>query len=340
MSFINRSTSAVPARQLPHRTIPASFFAIPLGLVALGLAWQMAESIWSEPKWVSDTLIWFGSTLWIFLLITYLGKWLLRRADALAELEHPIQSCYIGLAGVVSLLASIGFLTTHRTLSLGCFYFGIAWTLMFAIYQTGRFWTGDSKPETLTPILYLPMVAGAFVSATACAAMGYVDWGKLAFGGALFTWFALESVILFRLYTARPVLPSLRPTMGLQFAAPAVGAVAYLSVGGGMPDIFAYALIGYALLQALMLIRLIPWLVQAGLTPAWWSFSFGAASLPTAAMKLAAHPDAGAIAALAPYIFIAGNIVVAAIATVTIMWAFSSAPQTPSAVQSVDQECT
>jgi len=78
----------------------------------------------------------------------------------------------------------------------------------------------------------------------------------------------------------------------IQFAAPAVGAVAYLSVGGGAPDIFAYALIGYALLQALILIRLLPWLGQAALSPAWWSFSFGAASLPTAAMKLVAHRDA------------------------------------------------
>jgi tellurite resistance protein len=335
MNFINRSTSVVPEPQPPHRTIPASFFAIPLGLIALGLAWQAAESLWSEPKWVADTLIWFGATLWVFLLISYLAKWLLRRADAMAELEHPIQSCYVGLAGVVALLASIGFSTTHRILSLGCFCFGVAWTLIFAIYQTGRFWMGDSKPETLTPILYLPMVAGAFVSATACAALGYIDWGKLVFGGGLFTLFALESVILLRLYTARPLLPALRPAMGLQFAAPAVGAVAYLSVGGGTPDIFAYALIGYALLQALILIRLLPWLVQAGLTPAWWSFSFGAASLPTAAMRLAAHRDTGAIAALAPYLFIAGNIVIAAIAAVTIKWAFSSARQAPSAVQSV-----
>ena len=179
MSFINRSTSASPARLLQYRAIPATFFAIPLGLVALGLAWQTAESIWSEPKWIADTLIWFGATLWFFLLMSYLGKWLLRRADAMAELEHPIQSCNIGLAGVVALLASIGFSTTHRALSLGCYCFGIAWTLMFAIYQTGRFWMGDCKPEILTPILYLPTVAGAFVSASASAAMGYVDWGNL-----------------------------------------------------------------------------------------------------------------------------------------------------------------
>jgi tellurite resistance protein len=288
------------------------------------------------PNWVPDALIWSGAILWVFLVTAYLAKWLVRRAEAKAELEHPIQSCFIGLAGIVSLLVSICFSTTHRALSLACFCFGIAWTLTFAIYQTGKLWMGASKTESLTPILYLPMVAGAFVSASACAAMGYVDWGKLAFGGGLFTWFAIESVILYRLYTATPILPALRPAMGLQFAAPAVGAVAYLSVGGGAPDIFAYALIGYALLQALILIRLIPWLVKAGLTPAWWSFSFGAASLPTAAMKLLAHRDAGAIAALAPHLFIAGNIVVASIATVTIKWALSRTPQQSSAPQSIN----
>jgi tellurite resistance protein len=76
-------------------------------------------------------------------------------------------------------------------------------------------------------------------------------------------------------------------------------------------------------------------LVHANLTPTWWSFSFGAASLPTAAMKLVSHQAAGAIATLAPYLFVAGNIVIAAIAVVTIKWAFSRAPP-PSALVSAD----
>jgi tellurite resistance protein len=330
MSLVDKSAAAIPAHQSAYNSVPASLFAIPLGLVALGLAWQTASSIWSVPNWVSDALIWTGTTLWAFLLIAYLAKWLLRRADAKAELQHPVQSCFIGLAGVVSLLASTGLSTEQRALSQGLFGFGTAWTLVFAIYQTGRLWMGDRKPETDTPILYLPIVAGAFVTASASAAMGYVDWGKLAFGAGLFTWFAVESVILHRLYTAAPLLPELRPTLGVQLAPPAVGAVAYLSVGSGAPDIFAYALVGYALLQALLFIRLIPWLLESDLTPAWWSFSFGAAALPTAAMKLVAHGDVGAITALAPYLFAAGNLVIAVIAAVTIKWAVRNARHAPS----------
>jgi tellurite resistance protein len=307
-------------REPANDLIPASFFSIPLGLLALGITWQTAASLWTAPRWISVALIWIGTGLWIFLFIAYLGKWLIRRGDAIAELQHPVQSCFIGLAGVVSLLVSIGLIATYRPVAIGFFCFGVVWSLAFAIYQTGRLWMGVGKPETFTPILYLPIVASAFVTASACAAMGYLDWGKLAFGGALFTWFAIESVILHRLYNAPPVLPALRPAMGVQLAPPAVGAVAYLSVGGGAPDMFTYALIGYALLQALVLLRLLPWLLKGELSPAWWSFSFAAASLPNAAMKVAAHDHGGAIATLAPYLFVAGNLVVATIAAGTIRW--------------------
>jgi tellurite resistance protein len=315
--------------------IPASFFGIPLGLVALGVAWQTAGSIWAVPIWISGTLIWSGAALWIFLFVAYLGKWLWHAADAKAELSDPIQSCFIGLAGVVALLASIGLSREHRAISAALCVFGVAWTLLFGIYSTGRLWMGDRKQETDTPVLYLPIVGGGFVTASAAAAMGYADWGTLAFGGALFTWFALESVILLRLCTAAPVPAALRSTLGVQLAPPAVGATAYLAVGGGAPDIFAHALIGYAVLQALLFIRLIPWLRRSGPSPAWWSFSFGAAALPTAAMKLIAHRDAGAVVILAPYLFAAGNLVIAAIAAVTIQWAITKRRPAPATLPSV-----
>lgn len=304
--------SSGPAR----RVIPASFFGMPLGIVALGLAWRAGSAIWGLPNGIADSLIGIGTTLWLALLLVYAAKWIWRRPEAAVEFEHPIQCCFVGLVGVVALLISIGLSPVSRVLSVAFFVLGASWVIVFAVYRTGRLWKGDRSPESTTPVLYLPTVAGMLVTASAAATLGYQDWGQIAFGAGLFSWLAIESVLLHRLYTASPLAPALRPTLGIQIAPPAVAAVAYLNVGGGA-DIVSHALIGYAILQGLVVMRLFPWIREAGSTPAWWGFSFAAAALPTAAMKMVAAGDAGATAALAPYLFVAGNLAIAAIVVIT-----------------------
>src|SRR5271165_2290096 len=119
----------VSPEQTAHKRVPASFFGMPLGLVALGLAWRSAADIWPVPIMISEILIWAGSALWAILFIMYLAKWLWRRAEAAEEFQHPIQCCFVGLAGVVALLVSIGLSTELRTCSAVIFCLGFAWTL-------------------------------------------------------------------------------------------------------------------------------------------------------------------------------------------------------------------
>ena len=102
---------------------------------------------------------------------------------------------------------------------------------------------------------------------------------------------------------------ALRPTLGIQLAPPAVGAIAYGAVSGGAPDIMSHVMIGYAILQALVLLRLLPWILQQPFTASYWAFTFGVTALATAPLRLIAHGDTGAIATIAPYLFIGANIV-------------------------------
>ncbi len=290
---------------------------MPLGIVALGIAWQLAAVIWGMPGLIGSALVLFGSALWAALFVRYLAKWIWQRVAAEAELEHPVQCCFVGLAGVVGSLASIGLAPIAHAVSGVLFIVGAAWTVLFAVYRTGQLWQGGRPPEATTPILYLPTVAGSLVTASAAVVQGHAGWGELAFGAGVFAWLAIESVLLRRLYTAPAMAPALRPSLGIQLAPPAVAAVAYLNVGGGTPDLVAHALLGYAILQALILVRMWPWLRVAGASPGWWGFSFGAAALPTAAMKLVARGDTGPAAELAPYLFAAGNLVIAALVVMT-----------------------
>jgi len=302
--------------------VPASFFGMPLGLTALGICWRHATALWGLPGAIGEGLIALGAALWALLLVLYGAKWLFHRTAAVAEIEHPVQCCFIALAGVVGSLVSIGAAPYSRAAALLLFAFGASWALIFALLRTGRLWQGGRPNESTTAALYLPLVGGGFVTGNAAAGLGLADWGQLAFGAAMLSWLAIESVLLQRLYTAPPMPPPLRLTLGVQMAPPAVGASSYLSVGSGAPDLFVHALIGYGLLQALLLLRLWPWLRKAGPGPGWWSFTFASASLPTAMIKLVAHGDGGAVALLAPWVFAAGNLAIAAIAAMTLVLLF------------------
>lgn len=105
----------------------------------------------------------------------------------------------------------------------------------------------------------------------------------------------------------------------LDLAPPSVGAVAYLSVTKGTPDLVAHALIGYALLQVLVLARLLPWIRQPSFTASYWAFSFGLVALATAPIRMILRGDAGPVTLLAPCLFGLANLVVGALAIATLV---------------------
>jgi tellurite resistance protein len=215
------------------------------------------------------------------------------------------------------MLAAGALLPYARPVSLALFAAGALFTILFAVWRTGGLWQGERQDAMTTPVLYLPAVAGSFVTATLLGALGFPDWGQYVFGAGLFTWFAIESVLVHRFYTVA-LPPPMRPTLGVQLAPAPVGAVAYLSVTSGAPDIVSHAMIGYGILQALILLRLLPWIRQEPFAPSYWAFTFGATALAAAPMRLIAHGDAGPALIFAPIFFVAANLVVVLIAIGTL----------------------
>jgi tellurite resistance protein len=283
--------------------VPAAFFGIVLGLAGLGNAWRAAHQVWQLPALVGEVLMALAAVVWALLLLLFILKWILARSDALGEAFHPVQCCFIGLAGVATMLMALAALPYSRLAADILFGIGATFTLGFALWRTGMLWQGEREHAATTPVLYLPTVAGGFVTAIVASALGFPDWGQFAFGVALFSWLAIESVLLHRLYTITTLPAALRPTLGIQLAPATVGAVAYLSVNDGVPDLAAHALVGYGLMQALLLLRLLPWIMQQPFAASYWGFTFGATALATAPIRMVGHGDTGAIARLAPILF-------------------------------------
>jgi tellurite resistance protein len=290
-------------------TLPASFFGIILGLVGLGNCWRVAAKLWNLPAWISESIMLIAVAVWLLLLLLYVSKWLWARSEALAEFEHPIFCCFIGLVPVSTLLVALAIAPYSHAIAVALFVIGAIGQLSFGVYRSGRLWMGGRNPETTTPVLYLPTVAGSFVSAIVASALGYREWGTLFFGAGMFSWLALESIIMQRLFLLEALPKPLRPTLGIQLAPPVVGCVAYLGITSGQPDTFAQILFGYGLLQALILLRLMPWLFQQSFAASYWAFTFGIAAMT------------GAMEGLAVLLFIGTNIAIGLISLGTLrLW--------------------
>ncbi|KRB61245.1 tellurite resistance protein TehA [Rhizobium sp. Root708] len=300
--------------------IPAAFFGIVLGLAGLTNSWRAAAPIWNLPPQIGEAIGIVAGVVWLLLILLYAGKWLIDAKAVAAEAQHPVQCCFIGLIGVSTMLTAIVLQPHSHAGAVVLFAAGAVFTLVFALWRTGILWRGDRDPTATTAVLYLPAVAGSFVMAIALSAFNSPDWGQLAFGAGFFSWLAIESVLLNRLYNAQTLSEPLRPTLGIQLAPPAVGCVAYLSVTTGTPDILAHAMLGYAILQLLLMLRLLPWIRQQPFAASYWAFTFGVTALSTAASKMVTRSDpSGALHLLAPILFVAANVVVGLIAIGTVL---------------------
>ena len=291
--------------------VPVSFFSIAVGLLAFGNTWHVGVRLWHLPGDVAQALTLAGLALWAALLVLYGRKWMTHRADAIAELRHPVQSALVALAPVASMLAAVALIPCSRDAAIALFVVALAAQLALGLWLNGRMWMGGRPPELVTPALYLPSVAQSFVAATASAAFGWTQLGLLFFGVGLFAWLALESLILQHASTGTPLPAPLRPLLGVQLAPAVVGGGSWMALTTGAPDVFAWILLGYGLYQALLLLRLLPWIREQGFVPGYWAFSFGTAALPALAMRMVERGATGLVADIAPVVFVAANVVFA-----------------------------
>jgi tellurite resistance protein len=85
-----------------------------------------------------------------------------------------------------------------------------------------------------------------------------------------------------------------------------------MSLTAGPPDLVAHMLLGYGLYQALLALRLWPWIREAAFAPSYWAFSFGIMAMATMALRLLDRaPSEWLWQLLAPVLFAVANVVMA-----------------------------
>jgi tellurite resistance protein len=137
-------------------SVPAAFFGIILGLVGLGNCWREASRIWNAPAVVGELVMAIATAVWVLLVLLFAAKWMWRRAEAVREVEDPVQCCFVGLLPVSTMLTSLVALPYSHPVAAALGIAGGAGQLAFAVYRTGQLWTGGRDPESTTPVLYPP----------------------------------------------------------------------------------------------------------------------------------------------------------------------------------------
>lgn len=305
----------MPARP----SVPASFFGMILGLVGLGSNWRVASALWGLPHIISEAIMALAVLVWAVLMVSYGYKWLAHTSAAMAEATHPVQCCFIGLAPASTVLMAIAVAPYAHDLAFVLLVVGGVGQVAFWMWRFGAMLQGNRDLANTTPVIYLPSVAGNFIVAIGCGALGYASWGVLFLGAGVFSWFALESIIIYRLFHATPLAVPLRPTLGIQLAPPVVAVAAWLANSHELPGLVVQAAWGYGLLQALLLIRLLPWIAEQPFSPGYWAFSFGVTALSGDALQMTSRGLTGAVPALTPALFGFTNLVILVLAAGTVV---------------------
>lgn len=277
--------------------MPTNYFAIPLGLSAVALAWFHAGHFWQGGETVGDIIGVAAVAVWLLFIGLFGYKVFAYFEQMKEEWQCPVRFSFLALIPITTML--VGDLLYHWQINrLGetLVWLGVVSQLAYACLRIGSLWRGETfKEESVQPPFYLPSVASNFTSASSLALLGYNDLAYLFLGAGMIAWIMFEPILLQRLRVA-PIADPAKATLGIILAPAFVGVSAYLSVNGGQVDIFAKFLWGYGFLQLLFLARMLPWIVKNGFPIGLWAFSFGLASMANSAVAFYADTQLGGLA--------------------------------------------
>jgi len=265
---------------------PVGLFALPVGLFALAGAWRRAHGFgWSLAQTVGEALAWAALAVLVVLLLIYLSKCLRHPKVFAAEFRHPLTGSLMALVPL-SLLLCIVYFGQPRHSGWLLFALGaLALQGVIAIRIVSMLTIGSLPTGTITPVLYVPPVAGGLVGGMAFSTLGYPGWAALLFGMGLASWALLEVRVLNRLFEG--VMPEgLRPTIGMELAPPAVATLAAGAIWPLLPGDVLIVGLGVAAGPVVAVLARYKWWGRVPFSIGFWSFSFPLAAMSGAVIEV------------------------------------------------------
>jgi tellurite resistance protein len=275
------SRTKPPWTKFSMRRVPPNLFGIAFGLAGLGEAWNAARHTLGVPQAVPDAIFLVAAVAWLVLITAYARQ---GPRQLLADLRHPVMAPFVSLAVIIPMILASQLATVAFAAGRALVIFFLAATIAAGGWLTGQWITGDLDQQSAHPGYFLPTVAGGLLGAAAAAQVHLHAVAEASFGIGVVCWLLLGSTILNRLFFRPALPPALVPTLAIELAPPAVAGVAYFTLTGGATNLIACALGGYAVLMALVQLRLLPVYARLRFTPGFWAFTFSYAAAASDAL--------------------------------------------------------
>lgn len=298
--------------------IPASFFAMTLGLAETGSAWRMGASLWHLPTAPGEVLQALGAASFVFWLTLFVYKWGAHREAAVTELHDPVQSSFIALIPESVILMALAALPYQRELAELLFWIGSITNLLFGAYRMARSWSEERAPAQTVPPLFLTYTASVLVNALAAGLFGYTSYGWAVFGVGIVSWVIMDSVISQQLISGM-LASKTRNFMGIYMAPAVVAFAAYQVLSGDAASMpLTSMLAGYGVFLAVGLLLAWRWLREQAFAPGYWAYTFGVATLAQGLILMAGRADQAGVHVLAAISFIGSLALTLAVAIGTV----------------------
>lgn len=257
------------------RKTPPAIFSMILGLFGLSLSWRAASNISVLPSAVAELVLGAATALFLVAALAYCVK-VLRRPGALME-DLRILPGRGGLAAsavCVSALAA-GFVPIRPEVAQSLLNIALFLHVVMAVLVAVTLLTGPAEQRQVTPIWHLSFV-GFIVAAVSAVSLQHYVLAEAIFWATLFAAVLIWGVSALQLMRRSPPAP-LRPMLAIHLApASLFGIVALGFPAADFPvmALMAQAMAFVALLIFAMLLMSLRWIIEAGFTPLWASFTF------------------------------------------------------------------
>jgi tellurite resistance protein len=288
-------TTSAPAPEASggRLRLSANVFGLPFGLCGLAQAWATARDTAAAPGAVVDGLWLLAAAVWAVTVVGYAvniagdGRWRTEAAD-------PTVGPFTALVPIPLMLFGVALAGHADTAGRAVFVVGLVLTVGLGGWLTAQWILTPVALDRWHPGYFLPTAAGGLLAATGSAALGYAQLAHVMLGVGLVSWMVLGSILLLRLCT-RPRLPGpLLPTLAIEIAPPVVAGNAWFAIDGGVVDDAALLLAGYALLMAMVQLRLVALYRTVPFGIGFGAFAFSYAAVVTNALHwLAAEHATG-----------------------------------------------